>query len=115
MQVTPAPNGVELLNVSAPEYDTEFEIYGSCPIQAFGATFDRELYFRARHGDWWFELADSDGKLPSDGGASADGFYYDGHYDESQPPSLRKCVRIIAKCLEQFWSQPNDDDNRPAK
>jgi hypothetical protein len=67
MEIHPHPEGLKLLRVEAPEYDATFEVYGNCPVQAFGTVLGRELYCRARHDGWSFDVADHAGNLPSDG------------------------------------------------
>jgi hypothetical protein len=67
MEVRESPDGLELLMVTAPEFDANFEVYGNCPVQGLGTVLGRDLYFHARHDGWWFEVADRAGNLPSDG------------------------------------------------
>jgi hypothetical protein len=102
MEIRPDPDGLDRLFVSAPEFDAKFEVYGNCPVQAFGTVLDRELYFRARHEDWSFDVADRAGNLPSDGYRASDGFYCEGKYSNAGWMPLRDAVKIIAKCLREF-------------
>jgi hypothetical protein len=102
MEIRPDPNGLDRLFVSAPKFDAQFEIYGKCPVQAFGTVLGRDLYFRARHQDWSFDVADCQGNLPSDGYQASDGFYREGKYPDAGWMPLRDAVKIIAKCLREF-------------
>jgi hypothetical protein len=60
--------------VNAPELDASFEVYGNCPVQGVGTVLGRDLYFRARHDGWSFDVADGAGHLPSDRHRDSDGF-----------------------------------------
>jgi hypothetical protein len=73
-----AEEGLARLFVIARELDAEFEVYGNCPVQAFGTVLGRDVYFHARHESWSFDVADHAGKLPSDGFSASDGFYRGG-------------------------------------
>lgn len=102
MEVIPHPEGLKFLRCIAPEWDTEFEVYGACPVQAFGTVLGRELYFRARHGAWSFEVADSEGNLPSDGHFESDGFYREGIDPHQGYMPLSEAVEIVATCLREY-------------
>jgi hypothetical protein len=101
MEIRPDPNESRLF-VSAPEFDAEFHVIGDCPVQGFGKVLDRELYFRARHENWTFDVADCNGSLPSDGGSGPDGFFREGDYQSAGYMPLRDAVKIIVKCLREF-------------
>lgn len=102
MEIRSDPDGLDRLFVSAPEFCAEFQVYGNCPVQAFGDVLGRELYFRARHDEWSFDVADSAGILPSDGYRDSDGFYREGKHANAGWMPLDKAVRIITKCLREF-------------
>ena len=104
MEVLPDPQGLERLYVTAAEWDTAFEVYGACPVQAVGTAHGRELYFRARHGEWTFEVADTAGNLPSDGYFNSDGFYREGIDPHQGYMPLREAVDVIAECLREYDS-----------
>jgi hypothetical protein len=104
VEVRPGPNGFDHLFISAPEWDAEFEVYGACPVQAFGAVRGRDLYFRARHGKWSFDVADSAGNLPSDGYFDSDGFYREGIDPHHGYMPLEEAVAVIAECLREYIS-----------
>jgi hypothetical protein len=53
---------------SVPDLGIEYDLWGEYPVQALGQIRGREFYFRAKHSEWEFEVADADGVLPSDGG-----------------------------------------------
>jgi hypothetical protein len=102
VEVRPDPEGLNRLFVTAPEWDAAFEVYGVCPVQASGTVRGRDLYFRARHGSWSFDVADSRGNLPSDGFSESDGFYREGvdpHYGYMPLP---EAVEVIADCLREY-------------
>lgn len=99
MEIHPHTEGLQLLQVEAPEYDATFEVYGECPVQAFGIVLGRELYFRARHEKWSFDVADHAGNLPSDGHRESDGFYREGRYPRAGWMPLGEAVAIIGRCL----------------
>ena len=102
MEVQPDPSGLERLFVTAPEFDATFEAYGNCPVQGFGTVLGRDLYFRARHNGWSFDVADQAGNLPSDGYRGSDGFYREGDYPNAGWMPLEEAVAIIARCLREF-------------
>jgi hypothetical protein len=102
MEVHSHPQGLKSLRVEAPEYDATFEVYGRCPVQAFGTVLGRELYFRARHDGWSFDVADRDGNLPSEGYRDSDGFYREGVYPHAGSMPLREAVKIIARRLREY-------------
>ena len=102
MQVHPDPDGIQILRVVAPEFDAEFEVYGNCPVQGFGAVGGRDLYFRARHSNWSFDVADHAGNLPSDGYHDSDGFYREGKYHNAGWMPLEEAVAIIERCLRDY-------------
>jgi hypothetical protein len=90
------------LFVDAPEFGATFEVYGNCPVQGFGTVIGRELYFRARHGGWSFDVADSDGRLPSDGYQHSDGFFRQGEYNNAGWMPHREVVRLMERCLGEY-------------
>lgn len=102
MEVRPDPEGLDRLIVLAPEWDAEFEVWGACPVQALGTVRGRDLYFRARHGKWSCEVADSAGKLPSDGFHDSDGFFREGIDPHKGYMPLPEAVAIIAECLREY-------------
>lgn len=102
MDVKIDPEGFERLVVTVPECDATFEVYGNCPVQGFGEVLGRELYFRARHGGWSFEVADRAGKLPSDGFRDSDGFFREGNHPNACWMPLHEAVKIIARCLGEY-------------
>lgn len=102
MEIRADPDGLDRLFVLAPEFDAEFEVYGNCPVQAFGTVLDREIYFRARHDDWSFDVADRAGNLPSDGYGRSDGFYREGRYSNAGWMPLQEAVNIVVKCLREY-------------
>jgi hypothetical protein len=100
--VRESPDGVEMLSVTAPECDASFEVWGNCPVQALGTIGGRDLYFRARHDSWTFEVADHAGNLPSDGYRDSGGFFREGHYPNASWMSHRQAVTIIGRCLREY-------------
>ena len=102
VEVQESPDGKQLLTVIAPEYDASFDVWGNCPVQAFGTVLGRDLYFRARHGGWSFDVADQAGNLPSDGYRESDGFYREGKYADAGWMPHREAVKIIAQCLREY-------------
>ncbi|HEY7313388.1 MAG TPA: hypothetical protein VH643_28825 [Gemmataceae bacterium] len=102
MEVQASPDGLELVTVAAPEFDASFEVYGNCPVQGFGTVLGRDLYFRARHDRWSFDVADHAGNLPSDGYQNSDGFYREGEYSNAGWMPLSDAVEIIVRCLREY-------------
>jgi len=90
------------LVVSAPELDAAFEVYGNAPIQGFGTVLGRDLYFRARHDGWSFDVADHRGHFPSDGFFDSDGFYREADYPNASYMPHHEAVMIIARCLQEY-------------
>jgi hypothetical protein len=104
VEVQPHPEGLNLLRVTAPEYEAAFEVYGSCPVQALGSVRGRDLFFHARHEGWSFDVADRDGNLLSDGYRDSDGFYREGSYPGAGWMPLPEAVKIIVGCLREYVS-----------
>lgn len=102
MEVRTDPEGFDRLFVSAPECGAAFEVWGVCPVQALGTVRGRDLYFRARHGEWSFEVADSIGHLPSDGFQDSDGFHREGIDPNDGFMPLSEAVKLIAECLRVY-------------
>jgi hypothetical protein len=102
VEVQPDPAGFDRLYVTAPEYDASFDVSGQAPVQAFGIVLGRELYFRARHDAWSFDVADDGGNLPSDGYRNSDGFHREGEYPRASWMPLAEAVRIIIRCLREY-------------
>jgi hypothetical protein len=102
VDVQPDPAGVDRLFVTAPEFDATFEVYGSAPVQGFGTVLGRDLYFRARHDGWSFDVADHPGNLPTDGYHNSDGFYREGVYPNASWMPLAESVKIIVRCLSEY-------------
>ena len=102
VEVRADPEGLDRLYVTAPEWDAEFEVYGACPVQALGTVRGRDLYFRARHGEWSFDIADTAGNLPSDGHADSNGFYREGIDPHHGYMPLQEAVAVIAECLRDY-------------
>jgi hypothetical protein len=88
--------------VSDPAQCIEYEIYGNAPVQGFGSVIGRDIYFRARHQGWSFDVADHKGDLPSDGCADADGFYREGVYEKASYMPFEAAMRIIDRCLREY-------------
>jgi hypothetical protein len=85
-----------------PEFGAELQIEGFAPVQAFGSVRGRELYFRARHSTWTFEIADHLGNLPSDGEAAADAFYREATFPNAGSMPKATAIQIIKQCLEDY-------------
>jgi hypothetical protein len=102
MEVHTDPTGLQLLRVTAREFDASFEVFGNCPVQGVGTVGGRALYFRARHDGWSFEVADHDGGLPSDGSRSSGGFWRENNFPNAGWMSHREAVEIIGRCLSEY-------------
>jgi hypothetical protein len=95
------------MRVDDPENCYEYEIWGLAPVQGFGKVLGRDLYFRARHQHWSFEVADHLGNLPSDGRASEDGFYREGKYPLASYMPVYQAIEIIDRCLKEYLGLPS--------
>lgn len=100
-EICKAESRGDLIQVRDAELGLEYEAWGACPVQAHGEWRGREVYFRARHGWWTFEVADHDGILPSDGGR------HGGHTWEDVDPHngfmpLPEVVPIIERCVRSL-------------
>ena len=102
MEIRRHPDGLEMFLVTAPELDASFEIGGCAPVQGQGKVLDRELYFRARHDDWSFEIATQAGQFPSDGFKGPGTFYREGAYPNASWMPLTEAVKIILRCLADY-------------
>jgi hypothetical protein len=114
VEVQPGPAGLERLIVTAPEFDAVFEVYGNCPVQGFGTVLGRDLYFRARHDRWSFDVADHAGHLPSDGYQDSDGFYREAEYPNASWMPHRETVAIIERCLREYTGGRAEPGAAPA-
>lgn len=106
MEIRLDPEGIERLFVDAPELYAEFEVWGTCPVQALGTVLGRELFFRARGEHWSFDVADDDGNLPSDGACGPNGLYLEGKHRNAGYMEHAEAVRIIERCLRVFTGEP---------
>lgn len=102
MEVQEDPNNFDRLIVSAPEFEAAFEVWGSYPVQGIGTILGRDLYFRAKHDGWSFDVADNAGNLPSDGYQDSDGFYREAAYPNASWMPHREAVTIIERCLREY-------------
>ncbi len=102
MDVQHDPQGFNRLFVIAREFDAEFEVWGSYPVQGLGMVLGRDLYFRARDMAWSFDVANSEGHFPSDGYQGSDGFYREREYPNADCMPLPVAVNVIVKCLEEY-------------
>lgn len=99
MEVRNDPTGLRRLVVQAPEFDAELEVFGDSPEQAIGTVLGCDIYFRVRHDRWSVEVADHDGRMPSDGKSNVDGFCREAEFPNASWMPHGKAVRIIARCL----------------
>lgn len=90
------------IHVSDPSLQVEYSIWGNAPVQGDGTVAGRELYFRARHDAWSFDIADHKGALPSDGRADPDGFYREGESVNASWMPLEEAMQIIDQCLSEY-------------
>lgn len=102
MEVHLTGSGADHILVTAPEFDAQFEVWGNCPVQAIGTVLGRDMYFRARHRSWTFDVADVHGNLLSDGQAGSDGFYREDEYTDAGWMTLTDAVKITTRCLEEY-------------
>lgn len=94
------------LRVDAPELDAQFTVSGCAPVQGFGTVLGRDLYFRARHEHWSFEIADAAGRFPSDGAPDAPGmFFREVEYDGASYMPLREAVVLVLRCLAVYTGE----------
>jgi hypothetical protein len=97
-----APDGLKALQVTAPELDAHFEVGGESPVQAFGKVLDRDLYFRARHDSWTFDVADEAGLFPSDGSRRPGTYFREGQYEGASYMPHAEAVKLILRCLADY-------------
>jgi hypothetical protein len=88
----------ELIRV--PALEVQYEIFGDLPIQALGVVRNREFYFRLRHGEWTFEVADERGDLMSDHDQKQV-FYRQGKVSHVDSTSETAKAQILC-CLEEY-------------
>jgi hypothetical protein len=53
-------------NKENAQFGLKYELWGEAPVQALGTISGREFHFLSRHSEWEFEVANEQGKLPSD-------------------------------------------------
>lgn len=96
MEVLPHPEGIEALWVVAAEYDADFEVFGACPVQAFGTVCGRDFRFHAIHDEWRLEVAAEN----APGGP--DGFFHGEDHPHAGWMSHEEAVEIIVRCLQEY-------------
>lgn len=110
MEIRRHPSALDRLEVTAPEYPAEFEVWGQCPVQATGTVRGKDLYFRARQNKWEFDIANDAGGMPSDGSNGENGFYREGRYPEAGWMPLNEAVKIIVGCLDEYAAGHDHDE-----
>ena len=85
---------------SVPDLDIEYELWGEYPVQALGEIRGRDFYFRAKHSEWEFEVADADGVLPSDGGE--DEFVRRGKHPDASHMPHDEAASLIESFLREY-------------
>jgi hypothetical protein len=91
-----------MIRVHDPTRDFAFDLGGWAPVQAWGEIAGREFYFRARHTAWSCEVSDTQGNLPSDGQAAADGFIREGEYGNASYMPWPEALKIIERCMNEY-------------
>lgn len=91
----------EPLNHRNDELELEVDIYGSSPVQAYGTVAGRDLYFRARHNDWEFEIANERGELPTDVG-DRNGFVRRGKVKGASDLPYAEAAALIEACVREY-------------
>jgi len=95
--------GQNRMTVVDPELQIEFEVYGfPSLVEGLGKVLGRDMYFHAKYDDWFFEVADRNGNMPSDGFFDSDGFYQEARYRDPGGLPLEEAVRIIEDCLRLY-------------
>lgn len=79
----------------------EYELDGPAPVQALGTIAGRDFYFRSRHSEWSFEIANERGDLPSDVGEPVI-FQRHGMYRNASYMPDEVATEIIEKCAIDF-------------
>lgn len=87
----------------------EYELFGQAPVQALGTLCGREFYFRSRHDEWTFEMADENGDLPSDRGGTTVFYRSEVQPDASYLP-LYEAEQIISTLAREYLAS-----NRPSE
>lgn len=78
----------------------EYEINGIAPVQAVGTIANRDLYFRARHEEWTFDISNEAGQLPSDGFEG--GFFKKGRFKNAGYMPYIEAEKIISDCVKEY-------------
>ena len=82
----------------------KFEIFGQAPVQALGTVAGRELYFRARHDEWEFEVALEDGEIASDHDEPPV-FHRTGRSENAGFMSEEEAEALVRNCAEQYLAE----------
>jgi hypothetical protein len=90
------------VTVEEPALSASYELWGCAPVQALGTVLERDMYFRARHDGWTFDVADRNGHLPSDGYKESDGFYREATYPNAGFIAHAEAIEIIERCLVDY-------------
>jgi hypothetical protein len=101
--------------VSNPQFEADYEIWGAAPVQAIGTAFGRDIYFRARHNEWTFEIADETGNLPSDGQDGPSSFIIRGKDPNASYMPLQDAQRIVEHGLREFANRKQSPNSGPQK
>src|SRR5262245_36334157 len=94
------------ITVDGPNLPAHYEVSGVWPVQAEGTVRGQPLYFRAKHDEWSFEVAGSDGHLSYiDGNYGPDEFVREGEYFEAGRMPFEDAVEIINRCLGDYLAE----------
>ena len=91
---------------SVPDLGIEYDLWGQYPVQASGEIRGREFYFRAKHYEWEFEVADASGVLPSDGGEAE--FVRCGKHPDASYMPHDQAAALIDSFLREYAGQAVD-------
>jgi hypothetical protein len=99
MEVLSHPEGNESLWAVAPEYDADFEVFGTFPVQAVGTVCGRDFRFEAIDDAWRLEVAD---ETFIDGRLDAGRVFHGEDFPHAGWMSHEEAVEIIVRCLQEY-------------
>jgi hypothetical protein len=101
VEVQQDPSGRRIV-VTAPEYDAQFFVSGSCPVEAQGTVRGRAFRLHARHDAWTFAVVNATDCSPAPTDAESKAFNCSGEYANASWMTLEEAVALTVRCLQEY-------------
>ena len=98
--------------IDDPNLQLKGKIWGHAPVQAGGTIAGKAFYFRARHEEWTFSLAESEGVNPVDISFAERGFFREAPYGKPRSfaasyMAYEEAEAFIKVCAQEFLDSRN--------